>query len=74
MPPTHKPAPRTLRLKSDAVSTSLPPAATALVDSLVGTFYGTTRAEVLRFIVQSWLTTNIAAVSAVGKRHGTAGL
>lgn len=66
-PPSASPAPRPLRLKSNQVSTSLPPGAAVLVDALVGTFYGSTRAEVLRFIVISWITANHATVCAVAQ-------
>lgn len=48
---------------------TLPPGARALVDSLVGTFIGATRSEVLRFIVASWLTEHIATVEAIGKKQ-----
>jgi len=49
------------------VGTALPTGSLALVDSLVGTFIGNTRSEVLRFIVASWLTQNITIVKAVGR-------
>lgn len=74
LPPSARKAPRTLRLKSEALSTSVPPGAAALVDSLVGTFYGSTRSEVLRFIVVSWITEHHAAVCAVRKEQETRGL
>lgn len=45
----------------------MPPGAAALVDGLVGTFYGSTRSEVLRFMVVSWITEHHAAVRAVLK-------
>jgi hypothetical protein len=68
-PPSASKAPRPLRLKSEALSTSLPPGAALLVDSLVGTFYGSTRSEVLRFMVVSWITEHHEAVLAVGKKE-----
>ena len=68
-PPSHsQKAPRPLRLKSEQVALSLPPGAAALVDSLVGSFCGSTRSEVLRFIVVSWITEHHAAACAVGKK------
>lgn len=67
LPPSARKAPRRLRLKSEALSTSVPPGAAALVDGLVGTFYGSTRSEVLRFMVVSWITEHHAAVRAVLK-------
>lgn len=67
-PPSARKAPRPLRLKAEALSTSVPPGAAALVDSLVGTFYGSTRSEVLRFIVVSWITEHYAAVGAVSRK------
>jgi hypothetical protein len=70
-PSNSKKAPRPLRLKSEALSTSVPPGAAALVDSLVGTFYGSTRSEVLRFIVVSWITEHHATVCAVRKKETT---
>jgi hypothetical protein len=59
------PAPRPLRLKNVAMSTSLPPGAAALVDDLVGTFVGNRRAEVLRFIVTSWLVEHAAKIPTI---------
>jgi len=38
------------------------------VDNLVGTLYGSTRSEVLRFIVLSWITEHYATALAVGKK------
>lgn len=61
-------APRPLRLKAVQASTNLPPVAGALVDNLVGTLYGSTRSEVLRFIVLSWITEHYATALAVGKK------
>jgi len=48
---------------------ALPPGSLLLVDSLVGTFLGNTRSEVLRFIVASWLTENITLVRDIGHPH-----
>lgn len=63
--PTHTPAPKRLRLKNLQASTTLPPGAHALVDDLVGTFIGSTRAEVLRYIVVSWVTSNAVTARAI---------
>ncbi len=41
--------------------TTLPWGMSALVDSLVGTLYGQTRAEVLRFMIVSWAHDNAQA-------------
>lgn len=38
------------------VGCTLPPGALAILDSLVGTFLGTSRSELTRFIVVSWIT------------------
>ncbi len=65
----HTPAPKRNVRPKGMVGATLPPGALVLVDSLVGTFYGNTRSEVLRFIVASWLTQNITMVQAVGKRE-----
>lgn len=46
--------------------TTLPPGAQMIVDSLVGSFLGNSRSEVLRFIVISWITEHHAAVKAIG--------
>jgi hypothetical protein len=67
-PPSAPKAPRPLRLKAVQASTNLPPGAGLLVDSLVGTLYGSTRSEVLRFIVLSWITEHYATALAVGKK------
>ncbi len=64
-PPSAPKAPRPLRLKSQQCTTTLPPGAHALVDSLVGTFYGSTRSEVARFIIVSWLHGSMASVTQV---------
>lgn len=69
MAPAHKPAPRTPRKRRSMVGYTLPPQALTLVDGLVGTFYGSTRSEVLRFITVSWLTTNIAAIREIAKDY-----
>jgi hypothetical protein len=50
------------------MGTTLPPGAQALVDSLVGTFIGGNRSEVLRFIVVSWLSDHWTMVLEVGRR------
>jgi len=63
------PAPRPLRKKSQSVTTSLPPGAQLLVDSQVGGLLGSTRSEVLRFIVVSWLTSNAASLAAIRKEQ-----
>lgn len=62
------PAPKRLRLKSQAVTTSLPPGAQLLVDDAVGSFLGATRSEVLRFIVVSWLSDHHALLKSIGER------
>lgn len=67
-PPSAPKAPRPLRLKAVQATTNLPPGAGALVDNLVGTLYGSTRSEVLRFIVLSWITEHYATALAVGKK------
>lgn len=67
-PPSAPKAPRPLRLKAVAAATNLPPGAGLLVDSLVGTLYGSTRSEVLRFIILSWITEHYATALAVGKK------
>ncbi len=67
-PPSAPKAPRPLRLKSQQAVTTLPPGAHALVDSLVGSFLGGTRSEVLRYIVLSWITEHYATALAVGKK------
>lgn len=69
MPPTHTPAPKKPRLKRGMVGTTLPPGALALVDSLVGTFIGGTRSEVIRFMVISWITGHIATIRELGKQY-----
>lgn len=58
-------APRPLRLKSASMATSLPPGAQLLVDALVGSFLGSSRAEVLRFMAVSWITDHHAAIKAI---------
>jgi hypothetical protein len=55
-------APKRLRLKSASMATTLPPGAQLLVDSMVGTLFGSTRAEVLRFMAISWISEHYAAV------------
>lgn len=67
MTPKPAPAPRKPRRPRGMVGCTLPPGALVLVDAMVGTFYGNTRSEVLRFITVSWLTEHIAAVSAITK-------
>ncbi len=70
-PPSAPKAPRPLRLKAVQATTTLPPGAGALVDSLVGTFIGSTRSEVLRFIILSWITQNHTTALTVGKKKDT---
>jgi len=41
------------------VRTGLPWGAAAIVDDMVGTIYGQTRSEVIRFIVINWLHNNV---------------
>lgn len=48
--------------KNVRVRTDLPWGCAALIDSLIGTVYGETREEVIRFALVSWTTTNIAAI------------
>lgn len=62
------PAPKRRTKPKGMVGATLPPGSLALVDSLVGTFVGNTRSEVLRFIVASWLTQNITLVGQIGRR------
>jgi len=52
----NPPAPKHLRLRKGLVGTTLPPGALAIVDSLVGTYLGSSRSEVMRFIALSWIT------------------
>jgi hypothetical protein len=66
-PPSAPKAPRPLRLKAVQATTNLPPGAGLLVDSLVGTIYGSTRSEVLRFIVLSWITEHHATAIAISE-------
>lgn len=70
-PPSAPKAPRPLRLKSQQCATTLPPGAHALVDGLVGTFYGSTRSEVTRFIILHWLHSSIGSIAHVldHKKH-----
>ena len=49
------PAPKRARLRKGMVGLTLPPGALKIVDGLVGTYVGSTRSEVLRFIVISWI-------------------
>ena len=42
-----------------AVRTGLPWGAAAIIDDMVGTIYGQTRSEVIRFIVINWLHNNV---------------
>lgn len=67
MAPTSMPAPKRLRLKKGMVGTTLPPGALALLDSMVGTFLGSTRSEVLRFITVSGLTDHIVVARDITK-------
>ena len=61
-----KPAPKVSTPAKNMVGTTLPPAATAIVDSLVGTFVGENRSKVLRFIVVSWITEHMGTVIHLG--------
>jgi hypothetical protein len=61
----HVPAPKRPRRRRDMVGLTLPPGALALVDALVGTFVGSTRSDVLRYVVISWLTDHHAFVRDV---------
>jgi hypothetical protein len=65
MAPTTTPAPRRLRLRKGMVGFTMPPGAATLVDGLVGTFLGSTRSEVLRFIVVSWITDHHAEIKQI---------
>ena len=56
-------APKRQRFPKDMVGLTLPEGALVMVDSLVGTFFGSTRSEVLRFIVVSWICENRALVA-----------
>jgi hypothetical protein len=50
-------------MKKQRMTTTLPSGAAALVDSMVGTIYGGTRADVLRFMITSWFTVdNLRAI------------
>lgn len=62
------PTPKGQKKAKGMVGTTLPPGALYLVDSLVGTFVGNTRSEVMRFIVASWLTENLTVVKVIGHR------
>lgn len=62
-----------LRKRSDPrrnrpARTTLPWGMSQLVDSLVGTLYGQTRAEVLRFMIISWAHNNSQVASHWVKR------
>jgi hypothetical protein len=46
---------------------TLPPGALAMVDSLVGTFIGGTRSEVVRFMTISWISDHHAFIHQLGK-------
>ena len=61
-------APRTPRVNKDMVGVKLPPGAIAIVDSLVGTFLGATRSELLRFIVISWLADNMTEIAEIAPK------
>lgn len=61
-----KPAPKRNRLRKDMMGLTLHPAALAIVDSLVGTFIGSTRSEVVRFIVVSWITDHQTSIKDIG--------
>lgn len=65
------PAPKRLRLRKGMVGTTLPPGALALVDALAGTFLGSSRSEVLRFIVVSWITDHHAEIKQIGALERT---
>jgi hypothetical protein len=65
VPPTTTPAPRRLRLRKGMVGFTMPPGASTLVDGLVGTFLGSTRSEVLRFIVVSWIADHHAEIKQI---------
>lgn len=39
--------------------THIPPGCAFLIDDMVGTIYGETRSEVIRFIIINWTTENI---------------
>lgn len=58
--------PKRPRLRKRMVGCTLPPGALLLLDSLVGTFLGATRSEVLRFILLSWLTEHHTEVNQIG--------
>lgn len=60
-----KPAPKRNRLRKGMMGLTLHPAALAIVDSLVGTFIGNTRSEVVRYIVVSWITDHQALIKNV---------
>ena len=62
---THTPTPKRLRLKKGMVGHTLPPGVLVLVDSLVGTFLGNSRSEILRFITISWLTDHHAEINRI---------
>lgn len=58
-------APKRPRPRKGMVGTTLPPGALALVDSLVGTFIGGTRSELLRYIVISWITNHYTEIKSI---------
>jgi len=59
-------APKRPRLRK-GMGMTLPPGALAIVDSLVGTFLGSTRSEVLRFIAVSWITDHHAGIQQIAE-------
>jgi len=67
MAPEAVPTPKFYRLRKGMVGTTLPPGALMLVDSLVGTFLGSTRSELLRFIVIEWLVTHHLEVKEIAE-------
>jgi hypothetical protein len=50
------------RVLNIRMSTSLPPSQAVLIKEMVGTIYGETKSEVIRFITTAWLTENLQNV------------
>lgn len=69
MAPTHQPAPKRLVPQKGMAGLTMPPGALAQIDALVGTFVGSSRSEVLRFIVVSWLVEHHTEINAIAWRN-----
>lgn len=63
---TITPAPRRSVPRKEHSGFTLPPGALAVVDSLVGTFIGATRSEVMRFMIVSWIVEHHVCVNEIG--------